>query len=399
MHNNPIFTVTELNQASKHLLESSFPSILVEGEISNLARPRSGHIYFSLKDEKSQIRCAMFRMHASKVNFALEDGAHVQLKARVSIYPDRGDYQLIVSNLELVGDGLLKKAYEQLIKKLAAEGLFQQQHKQAIPELPSKIGVITSPTGAAVRDILTVLKRRFPSIPVIIYPTKVQGVDAKNEIVNAINIANKHNSCDVLLLSRGGGSLEDLWPFNEEIVAKAIFESALPIVSGVGHEVDTTISDLVADLRAATPSAAAELVSPDREAILSAVYKHQQSFIFNINKHIEYLAQKVDWLSKRIKHPLEKIKHLKQQRLMLTEKLNNIIKVYLTDKRNRLNLLVKTLDTISPLATLSRGYSIVTKYKTKKIISDYQDIGENQKVEVNLHNGALICTVEQTMEK
>ena len=259
-----IYSVSRLNREVRALIENNFPSVWVQGEISNLARPASGHIYFSLKDENAQVRCAMFRNSNRLLKFKPTDGMQVLVRASAGLYENRGDYQLIVDHMEEAGAGLLQRRFEELKTKLAQEGLFDTEHKQDIPSFPDRIGIITSPSGAAVRDVLSVLNRRFPGIPVLIYPIPVQGDDAPPQIVRMINKACQHNDCDVLILTRGGGSLEDLWAFNDERVARAVFDCQIPLVCGVGHEIDFTIADFVADVRAPTPSAAAELVSPDR---------------------------------------------------------------------------------------------------------------------------------------
>ena len=264
-------TVSQLNRQAKTLLEQGLAQLWVEGEISNIARPASGHVYFTLKDKSAQIRAAFFRQRQRGPTISLKDGDQVLVYGRVSLYEARGDYQLIVEQIEPAGEGALKRQFEVLKKKLAAEGLFDEDRKQELPELPTRIGVITSPTGAAIRDIVSILGRRFPSIPLVIYPSAVQGDAAPQELITALATAIRRAECDVLILARGGGSLEDLWAFNDEQLARAIAESPIPIVSAVGHEVDFTIADFVADLRAPTPSGAAELVVPDREDWLRVV--------------------------------------------------------------------------------------------------------------------------------
>ena len=275
MNNTPqgpaVFTVSQLNRQSKELLETYLHRVQVSGEISNLARPHSGHWYFTLKDQRAQVRCAMFKSRSQYVQFAPKEGDQVLIHASVSLYEARGDYQLIVDKMESAGEGALKMAFEALKARLHQQGYFNPEYKKPLPSHPRHLGIVTSPTGAAVKDIIAVLKRRFPALPISIYPTQVQGEVAAGQIVQAIERANRDALCDVLIVGRGGGSLEDLWPFNEERVAHAIFNSAIPIISAVGHEVDTSISDFVADLRAATPSAAAELVSPDRFEWLGAL--------------------------------------------------------------------------------------------------------------------------------
>ena len=261
--NEPVFSVSRLNREARFLLENTFPAIRVEGEITNLATPASGHLYFSLKDSQAQISCALFKSRSQRLKFKPSEGMQVIVKGRISLYEPRGNFQLIADGMEEVGDGALQREFEAMKRRLDKEGLFDQEHKQPIPAFPKTIGVITSPTGAAIRDILTVLNRRFPSTSVVIYPTLVQGKQAAEQIANAIALADQRNECDVLLLSRGGGSLEDLWSFNEEVVARAIYHCQLPVVSAVGHEIDFVISDFVADQRCPTPSAAAEFLSPN----------------------------------------------------------------------------------------------------------------------------------------
>src|SRR5262245_43050897 len=266
-----VYTISRLNREGRTLLEKGFPPLWVEGEMSNLSRPGSGHLYFSLKDADAQVRCAMFRLQASRVRFPLRDGLKVIARARVTLYEPRGEFQLQVEQLEEAGEGALRRAFEALKARLAEEGVFDPSLKRPLPTLPRRIGVLTSPAGAALRDVLHVLERRFPAIPVCIYPIPVQGAEAAPRIAHMLRVAARRAECDVLILTRGGGSLEDLWPFNEEIVARALRACAIPVVSAVGHEIDVTIADFAADLRAPTPSAAAELVVPDAQAWLRQV--------------------------------------------------------------------------------------------------------------------------------
>ncbi|HET8701334.1 MAG TPA: exodeoxyribonuclease VII large subunit, partial [Nitrococcus sp.] len=253
-----VYTVSRLNQEVRLLLEQALPLLWVEGEISNLSQPRSGHLYFTLKDEAAQVRCAMFRNRGLYLRFQPKESLHVLVRARISLYAPRGDFQLIVEHMESAGDGALRRAFEALKSRLAKEGLFAAEHKRPLPALPRRLGIITSPSGAALHDVLTVLRRRFPAIRVLVYPVTVQGAQAPREIAAMIRLAAHRREVDALLLTRGGGSLEDLWAFNDEAVARAVYDCTLPIVSAVGHEIDTTIADLVADQRAPTPSAAAE---------------------------------------------------------------------------------------------------------------------------------------------
>ena len=269
-----IFTVTQLNYSVRHLLEVELGQVWLKGEISNFSQPVSGHWYLTLKDENAQVRCAMFKMKNLRVNSRPQNGMQVLVRASVSLYEPRGDYQLIIESMQMAGDGLLQQQFEGLKMKLAAQGLFAQEHKKPIPKFVKRVGIITSPSGAALQDILHILNRRDPSLQVVIYPTLVQGKEATQDIIDTIRLANQRKECDVLIVGRGGGSLEDLWCFNEEMVAYAIYQSELPIISAVGHETDVTIADFVADLRAPTPSAAAELVSRDQQEIVRQLQHH-----------------------------------------------------------------------------------------------------------------------------
>ena len=436
-----VFSVSGLSGAARGLLEDNFPLIWVEGEISNLAQPASGHIYFSLKDPKAQLRCAMFKMRRRLLDFDPENGQQVLLRAKVSLYEARGDFQLIVEHMEEAGAGALLREYEALKRRLRNEGLFDADHKQDIPDLPKRIGVLTSPTGAAVHDILSVLKRRFPAIPVTIYPVPVQGAGAAEKIAQAIELANIRKECDVLLLSRGGGSLEDLWSFNEEVVAKAIFKSKIPIVSAVGHEVDFTIADFVADVRAPTPSAAAELLSPDREEWLTRTDSLQRRLSSSMQNRLRQTSQRLDWLSRRLQSPeqrlvqaksrihelqqrqttalqyslqrhkdkldslsarfmqqtpTQRIENLQDQQDKLVARLHKAIHERLLHKQQQLSILTHSLDTISPLATLGRGYALVQRSANDEILRDASKVKVGEEIETRLAKGTLICRVEST---
>ncbi len=435
-----VYSVSRLNGEAKSLLESNFPSIWVEGEISNLAKPSSGHIYFSLKDDNAQVRCAMFRGSNRRLQFAPNQGMLVKVRAKVSLYPGRGDFQLIVDHMEEAGTGALQQAYERLKQKLYAQGLFDPEHKQEWPEIPQQIGVITSPTGAAIRDILSVLKRRFPATPVIVYPVAVQGEGAGRQIADAIRFADQRDECDVLVISRGGGSLEDLWAFNEEIVARAIFDCSIPLISGVGHEVDFTIADFVADHRAPTPSAAAELVTPDQNTLMQQLIASEQSLLSELQALLEQRQQQIDWLEGRLaqRHPgqwlatqQQRLAELKQRMVIwqksnyrylgeriyaLSKRLqqqnpqlhidniskqlnafyNRLVLTYskqLTAAKVRLQHTSHTLDAVSPLATLSRGYAIVTPKDSNKIVVDASTVKEGSEINTQLHKGQLRCKV------
>jgi exodeoxyribonuclease VII large subunit len=438
-----IYSVTAINHAARDLLESEFPLIWVEGEISNLARPASGHIYFSLKDESAQLRCAMFKMRNRLVNFRPENGQQVLVRGKLSLYPARGDYQLIVEHMEEAGDGALRRQFELLKQKLLNEGLFDESTKQELPELPQRLGIITSPTGAAIRDILSVLKRRFPGIPVLIYPVPVQGVEAPPAIVDALQTAGKRNECDLLILARGGGSLEDLWAFNDEAVARAIHACPIPLVSAVGHEVDFTIADFVADLRAPTPSAAAELVSPDREEWRSTFASWQQRLLRSWIGHINQRRQHLDWLRRQLKHPGQRLRERAQRLDDLEQRLNlaqqarlqqqraqlntlsarlhgrspaqrlreikiqlgslqhrghNAMHSRLNQQRARLGNLSRALDAVSPLATLGRGYAIV-QTDDGKVVRKASEVNVGDHVNTRLGSGQLACRVEAIREE
>ena len=388
----PIYTVSQLNAATRSLIEDSFQSIWLTGEISNLARPSSGHIYFSLKDNKAQVRCAMFRQSQRRVDFNVDNGQQVLVQAQVSLYEARGDFQLIVSQMQVAGEGALQIAFEKLKKKLAQEGLFDDAHKKEIPELPKCIGVITSPSGAAVQDVLRVLHRRFSSIPIVVYPSMVQGDQAAGQLVQALKKANSRNECDVLILARGGGSLEDLWSFNEEKVARAIFDSEIPIVTGVGHEVDFTIADFVADQRCATPSAAAECVSPDKEEWQQYFENLKYTLQQSIFSQIKHLTIELSHLRKRLQHPGQRLREQSQQLDQLEQRLQHAIRNQLNRQQERLHLISRTLDTVSPLNTLKRGYAIVMK--DKQIITKEKQLKSGDHITARLCEGTLNATID-----
>jgi exodeoxyribonuclease VII large subunit len=395
-----IFTVSELNQLTRGLLESHFSRIWVEGEISNFVCPSSGHWYFSLKDKSAQVRCAMFRGHNNHITFKPENGMYIIVFARPSLYEGRGDFQLIVEKIEEVGFGRLQRAFEELKQKLAKEGLFDQANKKPLPKFPQQIGVVTSPTGAAIRDILSVLKRRFPLPPIIVYPSLVQGDTAAKQIAATIKIANQRKECDVLIVARGGGSIEDLWSFNEEIVARAIFASQIPIISGIGHEIDFTIADFVADHRAPTPSAAAEFVSPNKQEILQQLQKTKQRLHYSINKFYEHQHIVLKSLTSQLKrfHPIQQLQDKTQQLDLIEQNLIAAQHKILETRQTKFQLLSQALNTISPLATLQRGYAIVTN-KQNTIVRNTAEVKVGEKLNTKLATGKLQCTVEQIYEK
>ncbi len=437
-HPNQPLSVTELNGKARRLLEMNFNNVRVEGEISGLTRPSSGHWYFTLKDRQSQIRCAMFRNRNQALKFVPAEGMLLLARGRVSLYEGRGDYQLIVEHMDEAGTGNLQKAFEVLKTRLAGEGLFDVARKQPLPRHPQHIGVITSPTGAAIQDILTVLKRRFPAIPITVIPSSVQGAQAKDELVRALQMAERAGNFDVLIIGRGGGSLEDLWPFNEEVVARAIATCPIPIVSAVGHEIDFTIADFVADHRAATPSAAAEILSPDSQAMLNQLHLLSRKLTSLMQHRLQLSQRELEGLQKRLRHPGERLRENSQRLDDLETRLHQAITLQLERTRFRLErakeqvrqhspqrklallknstdhlrqklvqLMVNNLEkrrltlerasgelnAVSPLATLSRGYAIATAGDT--IIRDSQQLQPGERITTRFHQGSAVCMVEQ----
>ncbi|KMV33277.1 exodeoxyribonuclease VII large subunit [Franconibacter pulveris] len=433
--NSGIFTVSRLNQTVRLLLEQEMGQVWISGEISNFTQPASGHWYFTLKDDSAQVRCAMFRNSNRRVTFRPQHGQQVLVRANITLYEPRGDYQIIVESMQPAGEGLLQQRYEQLKQRLAAEGLFDQSLKKPLPSPARQVGVITSKTGAALHDVLHVLQRRDPSLPVVIYPTAVQGDDAPGQIVRAIELANRRDECDVLIVGRGGGSLEDLWSFNDERVARAIFASRIPIVSAVGHETDVTIADFVADLRAPTPSAAAEIVSRNQLELLRQIQSQQQRlemamdyFLASNNQRftrlqhrlqqqhpqlrlarqqteLVRLKQRLDTaidarlrraslhqqrLSQRLSQhtPLPRI-HRLQTRLQQHEyRLSQALSATLGASRERFGTLAAHLEAVSPLATLARGYS-VTQAADGKLLKQTRQVQAGDKLTTRLADGIV----------
>ncbi len=434
-----VFTVSELNSEVKWLLDTQFGSIWVEGELSNTMRARTGHMYFSLKDSRSQLRCAMFRNDNRRLDFTPADGQKVLCRGRLGIYEARGDYQMVVDRMIETGAGALQQKFEETKKRLHAEGLFDETQKKTPPAFPTSIGLITSPTGAAVRDVLNVLQRRFACARVIVYPATVQGQTAAPTIVKMLQIANRRAECDVLLLVRGGGSIEDLWAFNEEIVARAVFDSELPVICGVGHEIDYTIADLVADVRAPTPSAAAELCSPDRDELAFGIQQLQRSLGRQMQKRVVAERNQIVRLQKRLGnvHPQNKLRQKiqrcdeldtrlrrsmqnqlsqsQQHYRQLLRRLNMLSPQYqITQRRERLarlhsrlianstnrlqNAVLKlsgaerALKAISPLNTLARGYAIVQD-ETGKVLTRSTEANLDATIKVRLASGDLAAKV------
>lgn len=390
-----IYSVTELNRWAKEWLESGIGQIQVTGEISNLMQASSGHAYFSLKDAQAQVRCALFRMNGRRLNVALKNGLQVTVWAQVSLYEARGDFQLIVQNIEASGDGLLQKAFENLKKRLSEAGLFSPDRKKPLPSFPKMIGVITSAQGAAIHDILSVLKKRFAAIPVIIYPTLVQGEQAASQIVKALQTANQRRECDVLILARGGGSLEDLWPFNEEIVAHAIAASEIPIITGIGHEVDFTIADFTADVRAPTPSAAAEHVSPDKKEWLQRLIHLGKRLSHLENGHLDRYRWTLQQLTKRLKHPGERLQAQGQQLDRLEHRLLLAFQNAIEKKQRHLQKAGATLHALSPLHTLERGYAIIQNKKTEQIISKASALEVGDDIIIKFSRSYCECEVKR----
>jgi exodeoxyribonuclease VII large subunit len=438
-----VYSVSRLNREVRVLLERGFGSLWLEAEISNFARPSSGHWYFSLKDATAQVRCAMFRQRNMLCAFTARDGQKVLVRARIGLYEPRGEYQLIVDHMEDAGLGALKRQFEELSAKLAAEGLFAAERKRPLPGLPKRIGIITSPTGAAVRDILHVLARRFPAAAVMVYPVSVQGAQAAAEIIAALEAAGRRAECDVLILARGGGSLEDLWAFNDERLARAIVASTIPVITGVGHEIDFTIADFAADVRAPTPSAAAELAVPDAEEWSTAFRQLGARLQRGLRRRLEAHGERLRWLTgraalaspaARLSARAQRLDELEQdlvrgvrrrlqahrerlrwltgratqvspsnrlnQQLMrlanLEQQLNRAMRRALDLRVKKLLPLARTLNAVSPLATLDRGYAIVST-EGGGILRNAADAKPGTLIDARLAHGSIRARVEETL--
>ncbi|HUF73014.1 MAG TPA: exodeoxyribonuclease VII large subunit [Gammaproteobacteria bacterium] len=393
-----IFSVSALNREVRQLIEDSLGLVWVEGEISNLARPSSGHLYFSLKDDKAQVRCAMFRQANRRLGFGVADGMQVLVRARVGLYEPRGDYQLIVEHMEEAGQGALRRRFEALKAKLAGEGLFDPARKRELPAIPARIGVITSPTGAALRDVLTSLKRRFPAVGVLIYPTSVQGSQAAAEIVAALERASQRADCDLLILTRGGGSLEDLWPFNEEIVARAVAAVPIPIIVGVGHETDFTIAEFAADLRAPTPSQAAELAVPQQSDWLERLLGIAGQLELVLRRRLRDDRKRLDTLEHRLgrAHPGVMLRSMVQRLDEFEGRFRRGIKATMAELASRIRLIERGLLALSPIATLERGYAIVTRQNDGELVTRSDAIASGDGIDVRLATGSLTATVDST---
>ena len=390
-----ILSVSDLNRMAREVLEQSFPLFWISGEISNLTRAASGHWYFSLKDNSAQVRCVMFRGRNSYLDWTPKEGDKIEARAVVTLYEARGDFQLTIEFLQRAGLGALFEAFEKLKAKLQAQGLFDSTFKQSLPSHPQQIGIVTSPDAAALHDVLTTLKRRMPGIPVIIYPTPVQGKGAANQIANAINLASDRAECDVLIICRGGGSMEDLWQFNEEIVAHAIANCRIPTVSGVGHETDFTICDFVADVRAATPTAAAELASPSRAMLLAKLNQLIDQFNKNIQTLLSQRGQMLDYLAKRLISPVQQVEHQKQQISQIAYRLSMAIQKQLQNKQSSLHQLNQNLQHLNPNAVLTRGYAFAEN-KQGQIINSANQLSVGDDIKLTFGIGSADVTVNKT---
>jgi exodeoxyribonuclease VII large subunit len=437
-----VYSVSRLNREVRVLLERGLGSLWLEGEISNFSRPSSGHWYFSLKDAAAQVRCAMFRQRNMLCSFTARDGQKVLVRARVGLYEPRGEYQLIVDHMEDAGLGALKRQFEELSARLSAEGLFALERKRPLPALPKRIGVITSPTGAAIRDILHVLARRFPAVGVLIYPVAVQGAQAAGEIIAALRLAGRRAECDVLILARGGGSLEDLWAFNDEALARTIVASPIPVISGIGHEIDFTIADFAADVRAPTPSAAAELVVPDADEWLAAFVRLGTQLRRGMLRRLDERRERLDWLTARAAlvspsarliqqtlrldefeqrmcralgnllnarisqfreresqlwkaSPLARVRDAAARHAALLLRLRAAGLEHVRRARERLLPLTRTLNAVSPLATLERGYAIVSA-EHGAILRNAADAPPGTVIEARLAKGIIRAKVEKS---
>jgi exodeoxyribonuclease VII large subunit len=392
-----IYTVTEITREIKGLLEESFPTLWIEGEVSNYTLHSSGHRYFSLKDENAQLRCTLWRFRGDRLRFEPEDGMQVIALGNISVYERNGQYQLDVMELIPAGLGKLEIAFQKLKEKLWKEGLFDEEHKKPIPEFPESIGLVTSPTGAAIRDMLKIIQGRFPCVRIIVNPVRVQGKGAPEEIARAIGEFNRFAKTDVIIVGRGGGSLEDLWAFNEEIVARAIYDSKIPIISAVGHQIDFTISDFVADLRAPTPSAAGQMVVRDKQELLKEMRSGTEKLIYYQASLIDYSKQRLRAAQQSygLKRPSDIVSQLSQRVDDLTRFLLEKTKNYFEFQKNSLSLNDEKLKAMSPLSVLKRGYSIARKLPELKIIKDASLLKEQDRLEVTFFKGRVKSKVEQ----
>lgn len=394
----PVLSVTQLTQLIMETLEASFPEVCVSGEISNVSRPRSGHVYLDLKDEASLLHAVIWRSTHQRLRFELEDGQQVVCHGAIDVYPPHGKYQLVVRRIEPVGQGALQLAFRQLHESLKAEGMFDARHKRPLPEFPRRIAVVTSPTGAAIRDFLHVAARRWPAVEILIVPAQVQGDLAAGGIAAAVKTAGRMRPPpDVIVVTRGGGSLEDLWSFNEEIVVRAIFACDVPVVSGVGHEVDVTLSDLVADVRAPTPSAAAELILPSEDEVRDRLGHSKTRLSGLLRSRMATARQRVDALAARrvFRRPLDWLRDWAQHLDELDRRSRAAVESQVETARQRLAAAAGQLESLSPLAVLARGYSLTCRQSDGQVIRNWRETSPGEQIVTRLSQGTLISRVEE----
>jgi len=389
------FTVSEITGEIRTSLEHKFSNIGVLGEISNVRKPGSGHVYLTLKDKNSQLQAVVFRNTASRIKFELKDGMEVISFGSITVYEPRGQYQLIINKMEPKGIGALQLAFQQLKEKLEKEGLFDHAHKKTIPFIPQKIGIVTSPTGAAIKDILNIIDRRFANVEILIYPVKVQGKGAAQEIAEAITELNNYSDIDVIITGRGGGSLEDLWAFNEETVARSIYNSRIPVISAVGHEIDITIADLVADKRALTPSEAGELVIPRKDLLTEKIEKFNTRLLQSLTGKLRLSKEKLVRIanSYAMRQPFDRLNRWQQRLDEFAQRLNLNITHALNTEREKLSGIAGKLESLSPLNVLKRGYTITTRLEDNKSLRCIIDLSKGDKIKTNLSKGSIISEI------
>jgi exodeoxyribonuclease VII large subunit len=392
--NNRVLSIRELNLAAKQLIEGGLPLLWVRGEISNFVSATSGHWYFSLKDEVAQVRCVMFRHKSQYLDFKPANGMQVEVLALASIYEARGDFQLTLEKMRPAGLGTLFEAFERLKRKLGDEGLFDGERKRELPLMPKQVGIVTSPQAAALRDVLRTLSNRMPNVPVVLYPTPVQGEGAGQKIAAAIRRASERADCDVLIVCRGGGSIEDLWAFNEEVVARAIADSHIPVVSGIGHETDFTIADFVADLRAATPTAAAQAVVPDGQEWRQRLLQLQKRFARAANRRFEQAMQQLDFTQRRLVHPAQRIQLQSERLVTVRQRWQRAMGRSLEQRMTRLSSMQQHLQHLDPSQVLARGYSLVRDAKGN-IVSTSQQVIEGTSLDITFAQGGAGVVVRE----
>ena len=388
------FTVSQITRKIRASLEHNFSNISILGEISNVRTPGSGHVYLTLKDKSSQLQAVVFRNIANKIKFELKDGMEVISFGSVTVYEPRGQYQLIINKIEPKGIGALQLAFQQLKEKLEKEGLFDQAHKKPIPFIPQKIGIVTSPTGAAIKDILNIIDRRFANVEILLYPVKVQGEGAAQEIAEAITELNALTDIDVIIAGRGGGSLEDLWAFNEEVVARSIYNSRIPVISAVGHEIDLTIADLVADKRALTPSEAGELVVPRKDLLLDMLEKLNTRLLQSLTGKLRLSKERLVRVANSyvMRQPFDRLRRWQQRLDEFAQRLNINITHALNTEREKLSGIAGKLESLSPLNVLKRGYTITTRLEDNKSLREAKGLNKGDKIKTNFSKGSVIST-------